>query len=191
MTDKEKTSLSRFLCLLLRHKPETVGLKIEYDGAWADVDELIRRVNSGSKHRLTRELLEQIVAEDEKKRYSFSPDGRKIRCNQGHSFPVELGMEVRVPPDELYHGTSVDKLDSIRATGLCSMSRNLLHLSADTETAVKVGGRHGRPVILVIDAKRMHEEGCKFMISDNGVWQYDGVIPWDHVKDIIYPQKEG
>lgn len=191
MTDKQKTDLSRFLCLVLRHKPETVGVKIEYKGAWANVDELIRKVNANSKFKLDRRTLEEIAAQDQKGRYSFSADGKKIRCNQGHSFPVELDMEVCVPPDELFHGTAVTSLDSIKAQGIKSMSRNFVHLSKDAETAVKVGARHGRPVVLVIDTKRMTADGHTFMLSDNGVWQFDGVISWGYVKDIIYPETKG
>ena len=190
MTDKEKTKLSRFLCLVLRHKPETIGLKIDPKGAWAQVEELITKVNSSSKFRIDIDLLHQIVREDEKGRYSFSPDGKRIRCSQGHSFPVEMDMEVRTPPDELFHGTSTDSLDSIMQQGIKSMSRQFVHLSQDVETAVKVGARHGRPAVLVIDTGKMTADGKSFMISENGVWQFDGVISPDYIKKIIYPEKE-
>lgn len=191
MKSKENTStanitnISRFLCYLLRHKPEAIGLNIEYDGAWAYVDELIDKVNEKTEYNLDRELLKEIVETDAKGRYSFSEDNKKIRCNQGHSFPVALNMKVCTPPKNLFHGTAINRLESIKSQGIKSMSRNFVHLSADIDTAIDVGKRHGKPVVLVIDVEQMVADGNKFMISDNGVWQFNGIIPWKYVTNVI------
>ncbi|SFD12463.1 RNA 2'-phosphotransferase [Ruminococcus albus] len=177
-------SLGRFISLVLRHDPSAAGLELDSDG-WADVGELIRGVcNTGRK--LDMETLERIVRENNKKRYSFNEDKTKIRANQGHSIDVHIDMKIAPPPDVLYHGTSVAFLDSIKEKGILKMSRQFVHLSKDIDTAVKVGKRHGKPVILVIDTAKMSADGFAFRISENGVWQSED-IPWKYVTDIKYP----
>ena len=161
------TRTSRYISLILRHKPETIGIELDEHG-WADVEELIRGVSR--THRLDRELLEKIVAEDEKQRYSFNVDGTKIRANQGHSIPVDVELEQLAPPEFLWHGTGEKYVQSIEAQGLISKSRLYVHLSLDIETAKKVGARHGRPVVYRVAAGRMAEDGYGFYRSRNGVW---------------------
>lgn len=158
---------SKFLSLLLRHKPQLVGLELDEHG-WADVDELIRRVNR--KRPLDRATLEQIVATDEKQRYSFSADGKLIRANQGHSIPVDVELDELEPPPILYHGTGEKFSSSIIAQGLLKMSRLYVHLSSDIDTATKVGRRHGTPKIFLVDSGKMFADGYKFFRSVNGVW---------------------
>lgn len=158
---------SKFLSLILSHKPQAIGLELDEHG-WADVDELIRRVSR--KRPLDRATLEQIVATDEKQRYSFSADGKLIRANQGHSIPVDVELAELEPPEILYHGTGERFAASIRAQGLLKMSRLYVHLSSDVETATKVGRRHGKPKIFVVESGRMFADGCKFFRSVNGVW---------------------
>ena len=179
-------TLGRFMTYLLRHHPEAVGLTLDGEG-WADVDALIEGMNAAGR-TIDMETLERIVAENNKKRYTLSPDKKRIRANQGHSVDVNIEMEKRVPPDELYHGTADRFLDSIREGGIKKMARQYVHLSPDIPTAVNVGRRHGKPVVLVIDAKRMSGDGFTFRISANGVWQSED-IPWGYVKEVIYPQK--
>ena len=164
MSDK---STSKFISLILRHRPEVIGITLDEHG-WADVDELISGVSK--THRLNREILERIVAEDEKQRYSFSEDGKLIRANQGHSVPVDVELEEVVPPEVLYHGTGVKYKDSIDAQGLIPKSRLYVHLSGDPETARKVGQRHGKPVVYKVHAAEMHRDGYRFFRSVNGVW---------------------
>lgn len=166
MADLVKSS--KFLSLVLRHRPETIGLVLDPNG-WANVDELIQLANQHGT-RLTRTLVERIVAESDKKRFSLSPDGSRIRANQGHSVDVDLGLAPATPPDVLYHGTASRFLDSIRSTGLNSGNRQHVHLSLDVPTAVKVGDRHGRPAILIIRAGAMAAAGRTFYLSANGVW---------------------
>jgi putative RNA 2'-phosphotransferase len=167
------TNTSKFLSLVLRHKPEEIGLVLDAN-SWADVDELIRLVNQHGKS-LTRELLHRVVAENDKKRFAFSEDGLRIRASQGHSVEVDLALTPAIPPDVLFHGTAARFLDSIRATGLHSASRQHVHLSRDVETATKVGQRHGKPAILTVHAGAMHEAGHQFYLSANGVWLTDQV----------------
>ena len=160
--------VSKFLSLVLRHRPEEIGLTLDAQG-WADVDELIRLVNQAGR-QLDRPLLERVLAENDKKRFAFSDDGRRIRASQGHSVEVDLDLPPTPPPDLLYHGTATRFLDSIRATGLRPGSRRHVHLSADEATATAVGRRHGSPVVLVVRAGEMAAAGHPFSRSANGVW---------------------
>ena len=158
---------SKFISLILRHRPEVIGISLDEHG-WAAVDDLIRRVSR--THHLDMETLERIVAQDEKQRYSFNEDKTLIRANQGHSLPVDVELPEVIPPEVLYHGTGQKYKDSIDAHGLLPKSRLYVHLSGDTKTARKVGQRHGKPVIYVIDAAAMHADGYTFYRSVNGVW---------------------
>ena len=164
----KKSSLSRFLCLVLRHKPEEIGLKLDKNG-WADVDDLIERVTFSGR-KISLDMLKEIVATDDKNRYSFSDDKKKIRANQGHSIPVDVQLKSVTPPDKLYHGTATRFLDSIKMNGIKSMKRLYVHLSSDIDTAIAVGARHGVPVVLEINAKDMKNSGIEFFISENGVY---------------------
>ena len=134
----------KYISLILRHKPQAIGITLDEHG-WANVDELIEGVNK--KYPLTMEMLEQIVATNDKQRYSFNVDKTLIRANQGHSIPVDVELEEATPPEYLYHGTGEKFVASIDEQGLISKSRLYVHLSPDTDTAVKVGQRHGKPVI--------------------------------------------
>jgi putative RNA 2'-phosphotransferase len=165
---KRLESTSKFLSLVLRHQPEAIGLSLD-DAGWADVAELIERSNN-SKRPLSIELLQEVVANNDKKRFAFSADGSKIRASQGHSVTVELGIPAKTPPELLYHGTATRFVESIKQQGLLSGSRQHVHLSADPATALKVGQRHGKPVVLVVAAQKMQESGHKFYQSENGVW---------------------
>ncbi len=170
MDEKKRKRTSKYLSLLLRHRPEEAGLTLDEHG-WAEVDLLLKNVGIGM------EELEEIVAGDEKRRYSFSEDRTLIRANQGHSVPVDLELEAREPPEFLYHGTVGQFLDSIRKEGLQRQSRQYVHLSPDVETAVKVGRRRGKPVILQVAAGRMYRDGYAFFLSVNGVWLTREVPP--------------
>lgn len=158
---------SRYISFILRHKPDAIGITLDEHG-WAGVEELIAGVNR--THPLTRELLEEIVRSDEKQRYSFSADRTLIRANQGHSIPVDVELPQAEPPAVLYHGTGEKYVDSIDRQGLLPKSRLYVHLSADEETAVKVGRRHGTPVVYTVDTGAMRRDGHCFYRSVNGVW---------------------
>lgn len=162
------TKASKFISLLLRHKPEVGNLTLDEHG-WCDVSDLIvvvEKRNSG----FSMNDLEEVVRTDEKQRYSFNENKTLIRANQGHSIPVDVELSETTPPDVLYHGTATKNVDSIQDIGLQHMSRLYVHLSSDYETAVKVGSRHGKPVVFTVDAKKMYEDGFKFYLSANGVW---------------------
>ena len=158
---------SKFISLILRHQPEAIGITLDEHG-WANVDELIAGIAKTQK--IDRDILEQIVREDEKQRYSFNEDKTLIRANQGHSIPVDVELQEITPPDILYHGTGEKYTNSIDQEGLKPKSRLYVHLSQDTDTATKVGQRHGKPIIYEVNAKQMHEDGYKFYRSVNGVW---------------------
>lgn len=158
---------SRYIALILRHKPEVIGIKLDEHG-WANVNELITVVNK--THNLTMELLEEIVRTDNKMRYSFNEDKSLIRANQGHSIPVNVELKECIPPSVLYHGTGEKYVSSIDKTGLIPKSRLYVHLSADYETAVKVGTRHGKAVVYYIDTVKMISDKYKFYVSANNVW---------------------
>lgn len=160
--------LSVFISLILRHKPDTIGIQLDEHG-WANVDELIDGI-SKSGRKIDIEILEEIVRTDNKQRYSFNENKTLIRANQGHSIPVDVELKEQQPPQILYHGTASRFLDSIIQDGLKSMSRLYVHLSSDMETAMKVGKRHGEPVVLKIQSEEMHKDGIKFYLSENGVW---------------------
>lgn len=160
--------ISKFLSLVLRHKPETIGLYLDENG-WASVDELLQLSNQHGQ-AFDRSLLNQVVDENDKQRFVFSPDGHLIRANQGHSIGIDLKLEPTQPPQFLYHGTADRFLPSIRKTGLNSGHRQHVHLSQDEATAIKVGQRHGKPVVLRVKATEMYELGFPFYLSANGVW---------------------
>lgn len=160
-------SISKYISLILRHKPEQIGITLDEHG-WADVEELICGVKK-TKH-FNRQMLEEIVRTDAKQRYSFNADRTKIRANQGHSVLVDVELEEKEPPDWLWHGTGQKYTNSIEKQGLLAQTRLYVHLSTDRQTAFEVGKRHGKPVIYRIDSKRMKEDGYIFYRSVNGVW---------------------
>ena len=168
--DKHLTQISKFLSFVLRHKPDAIGLVLDAEG-WADVDEIIAKADMP----ITREQIARAVAENDKKRFALSPNGQLIRANQGHSIAVDLGLAPVAPPELLYHGTADRFLASIMAQGLLPQNRQYVHLSADLDTATKVGQRHGRLVILTLPALVMHAAGHRFFQAENGVWLTDHV----------------
>lgn len=161
-------SMGRFLSLVLRHQPEAAHIQLDPHG-WTDVDALIKGVCATGR-KLTRDDLERIVRENAKQRYSFSQDGTKIRANQGHSIHVDLELSPQIPPAPLYHGTATRFWDNIQEKGLLKMSRQYVHLSSDIKTAVSVGQRHGHPLVLRVDTKKMVQDGYTFYLSENNVW---------------------
>lgn len=173
MTAMNEVSKSKFLSLVLRHKPEEIGLVLDQNG-WASIDELIVLANARGTN-LSRPLIESIVANSDKQRFAISVDGLKIRANQGHSAGIALGLAPQTPPERLYHGTATRFLESIRESGLHAGSRQHVHLSQDLATAEKVGSRHGKPVVLTVESGRMACDGHQFYLSDNGVWLTEAV----------------
>ena len=170
----KNNSTSKFISLILRHRPEVIGITLDEHG-WANVDELLAGINR------TRPLdmagLEEIVRTDEKQRYSFNADRTKIRANQGHSVPVDVELQPVTPPALLYHGTGEKYVSSIEARGLIPKTRLYVHLSGDYDTARKVGTRHGSPRVYQISAARMSADGYVFYRSVNGVWLTKAVPP--------------
>ena len=184
--DKVQIRASRFLSLVLRHKPEHAGLTLDEEG-WCRVNELLEGCALHG-HRMSRGELEVIVAENDKKRFEFSDNGRKIRARQGHSIKVDLKYQPQIPPDLLYHGTATRFLDPIKQLGLIRGARQHVHLSVLVETAAKVGERHGKPVVIPVEAREMHNAGFPFYFTANQVWLVDAV-PTQYLKlnELIFP----
>ncbi|HOJ77030.1 MAG TPA: RNA 2'-phosphotransferase [Bacillota bacterium] len=162
-----KKEISKFMSLILRHKPETIGITLDEHG-WAKVDELIAGIAKSTEFNM--EILEEIVQTDNKQRYSFNEDKSLIRANQGHSVPVDVELDEATPPELLWHGTGEKFVASIDAQGLIPKSRLYVHLSKDKETAITVGARHGKPVLYCVKSREMARDGYKFYLSKNGVW---------------------
>jgi putative RNA 2'-phosphotransferase len=175
MDRRQRTRISKFLSYVLRHNPGEIGLEPDPAG-WVDVDALLAALEAEGRP-LTRSELDEVVTTNDKQRFAFSPDGRRIRAAQGHSIAVDHDYEPADPPATLYHGTVEAVLPAIRKQGLRKMLRHHVHLSADEETARAVGARRGRPVILRIDAAAMVAAGHVFFRSSNGVWLTDSVPP--------------
>jgi putative RNA 2'-phosphotransferase len=177
MKPHEIKRYSKFLSLVLRHRPQILGLTLDHAG-WVDVGELL----AASEHKgksLTREILLDVVENNDKKRFEIV-DGR-IRARQGHSLPVSLELDPVTPPETLFHGTATRYLSAIQRDGLKKRRRHHVHLSPDVETARRVGMRHGKPVILQIDAATMYQDGHIFYLSGNGVWLTERV-PWRYIE---------
>jgi len=175
MNEKQIISNSKFLSKHLRHAPEAIGLTLDPAG-WVAVEELLAACGR-NHHPMTRAELELIVAENDKKRFAFDETGTRIRASQGHSIGVELGLPPITPPETLYHGTGERSVNVILEQGLKPMRRDHVHLSADEETARKVGSRHGRPAIFIVASGEMHRKGHPFYRSENGVYLADSVPP--------------
>lgn len=163
------------MSLILRHKPETIDAKLDTKG-WLEIEILIAGIKRKG-HQMNRDILEEIVRDNDKKRFILNKAGDKIRANQGHSIEVELDLTPIEPPEFLYHGTVQKFIDSIQEKGLMKMDRQHVHLSADRETAINVGGRRGKPIILKVRAGEMHRNDIPYYQSANGVWLTDTVKP--------------
>ncbi|MGW3729053.1 RNA 2'-phosphotransferase [Streptomyces sp. NPDC000851] len=173
MDERRTVKVSKYLSKHLRHQPELIGLTLD-EGGWVEIDTLIAAA-AAHGFRFTREELDHVVATNDKKRFAI--EGPRIRASQGHSVEVDLGLPPATPPPYLYHGTVAGNLGAIHADGLRPMNRHDVHLSADRETATRVGARRGRPVVLSVDAGAMHRDGHIFRVSANGVWLTQAVPP--------------
>lgn len=175
LNEKETTQISKFLSVVLRHKPEYIGISLDEQG-WTDVHMLIIQAHKKGI-QLTAEIIQHVVATNIKKRFSFNADLTKIRASQGHSVQVDLQYQPQLPPEVLYHGTSSQSVKAILKEGLLKMNRHHVHLSIDPETATKVGSRHGKAVVFEVASLKMATDGYTFFVSDNGVWLTDVVPP--------------
>ncbi|MFD8482266.1 RNA 2'-phosphotransferase [Kitasatospora sp. NPDC059673] len=173
MDEKHTVKASKMLSRILRHDPGAIGVTLDAAG-WVEIDTLLAALARHGR-RLSRAQLDHVVATNNKRRFAYSEDGRSIRASQGHTVEIDLGLPATTPPEVLFHGTAERTLPYILAKGLRPMARQDVHLSSDTETAVKVGSRHGRPVVLEVDAAAMAADGHEFRVSANGVWLTDAV----------------
>lgn len=175
MNSHEAKKISKFLSLVLRHQPQKIGLTLDNAG-WTVVDDLLAKLEDAGRG-ISPQVLEDVVAENDKQRFQFSEDRTLIRATQGHSIDVDLGYETSVPPDVLCHGTTTTSVAAIRDQGLTKQKRHHVHLHVDQDLAASIGQRRGTPVVLSIDAKRMVTEGFVFYVTPNGVWLTDHVPP--------------
>ena len=157
----------KFIAFILRHHPEAIGMKLDEHG-WARTEDLIAGI--AKSRPFDMQMLEEIVRTDSKQRYSFNEDKTLIRANQGHSIPVDVELKEMQPPETLWHGTGEKYVASIDQQGLNPRTRLYVHLSKDRETAKKVGQRHGKPVLYLVKAEEMYNDGYRFYRSENGVW---------------------
>ena len=175
INEKENTKISKFLSLVLRHKPEAINIELDENG-WVEVELLIEKAKKAG-YDIDLNILKHIVETNNKKRFSFNTTLDKIRANQGHSLKIELGYSTQKPPEILYHGTGIKNLSSILKTGLQKRNRHHVHLSNDIDTAINVGKRHGEPFVFKVLSEKMFEDNFDFYLSENGVWLTDDVPP--------------
>lgn len=173
ISEKQLTHISKFLSLVLRHQPETIGIELDQNG-WVDVNILVEKSNNYGVN-FDIETLKRIVEINSKKRFAFNEGFDKIRASQGHSIEIELGYINQKPPEILFHGTGENSVQSILDSGLEKRTRHHVHLSSNIETAIKVGQRHGKPFVFKVLAEEMYNDNFQFFISDNGVWLTDNV----------------
>ena len=173
MDEQEAKRISKFLSYVLRHRPDEIGIQLD-DSGWVEVDTLLDAMCRQGKH-ITREQVDEVVTTNDKQRFVISDDATRIRASQGHSVDIDLGYDPGEPPDVLYHGTVDRFIDAIRVEGLTKGSRHHVHLSATRDTAITVGQRRGKPVVLLIRAIAMHDDGYEFFLTPNGVWLTDHV----------------
>lgn len=175
MDDKRLVKTSKFLSKHLRHAPEAIGLQLA-PGGWVAVEALLKAC-AARGFGISHADLDEVVARNDKQRFAFDETGTRIRANQGHSTEVDLQLTPTEPPGTLYHGTAAPTVETIKSAGLKKMRRHHVHLSADAETARKVGARHGKPVVLEVDTRAIRAAGLDFYRSENGVWLVDEVPP--------------
>lgn len=189
MMRKQRDDLSKYLSYLLRHEPQSIGLQLD-DQGWADLDDLIEQ-SSRHGRPISRDDILEVVATSDKKRFTLSDDNRRIRAAQGHTTKsVQLEYPQSTPPEHLYHGTASRFLDSIQAHGLVPGERHHVHLTASPATALETGKRYGKPVLLRIAARKMHEQGVRFYLTENEVWLCTEV-PWAFIEEADAAQEPG
>ena len=169
------TAISKYLSYILRHKPETIGLTLDKQG-WANIDELLEKTTDFC---LTEDTIQRITKESNKQRFMIK--GNKIRANQGHSLNINLALSPQKPPSILYHGTAIRFLESILKDGILAKNRQYVHLTEQYQTAIDVGKRYGKEVVLLVDALSMHRDGFDFLLTENGVWLVD-IVPPKYIK---------
>lgn len=178
--DENVVKISKFLSLVLRHQPDKIGITLE-DNGWVCVGDLLK-ASEDNGFSISKEELERVVLTSDKKRFSFSESGEKIRANQGHSVDVKIEFSETVPPHILFHGTVPKALDGIRSKGILQMGRQYVHLSDSIDNAKVVGSRRGKPIVLAVNAEKMVCNGHKFYLSNNGVW-LTKIVPYKYLDE--------
>jgi putative RNA 2'-phosphotransferase len=176
MTDKERTHIGKFMSLVLRHEPQAIGAKLDVDG-WLPLETLVNGMQK-TYPSITVQNIVEIVESSDKKRFQFSESRSHIRAVQGHSVAIEGStVQLAEAPEYLYHGTAISKVVTIQSEGLKPMSRIHVHLSADRETAIIVGRRHGKPAVFQVNSAVAKSDGVQFFLAENGVWLCNSLPP--------------
>ncbi len=175
MDEKQTKKISKFLSLILRHKPETVGVKLDENG-WTDIEILLQKMNL-AKTKIDRNLLDHVVSTNDKQRFAISECKQRIRASQGHSLKIDLNYSPISPPETLYHGAPENVIPLIRESGLKKMQRHHVHLNAAAKPCIHVAARYGKPVVVEIAAAKMNADGFEFFLSKNQVWLTEHVPP--------------
>ncbi len=173
--NKQHKNISKLMSLVLRHQPEYIDVELDENG-WLDVNELISGINRKGINA-DNDLIKEIVVSNGKQRFIFNEDQTRIRANQGHSVNVDVELKQVIPPEYLFHGTVPRFMENIEVEGLKKMSRNHVHLSEEKETALNVGSRRGKPIVLTVKSGEMHRDAIAFYRSENGVWLTGNVVP--------------
>ncbi len=173
MNEKERRKKSKFLSLVLRHQPDTIGIELDPAG-WVDVEVLLSALTRHNRS-MSRVALDEVVRTNDKQRFTFNQDHTRIRANQGHSVQIELGYEPATPPEILFHGTPQQFVEAIVKQGLKKMNRHHVHLHIDIATSTAVGQRRGKPVLLRVRSLDVHLAGHEFLVTPNDVWLTDHV----------------
>lgn len=179
--------ISKFLSYILRHRPDAIGISLDNEG-WVNIKDIIKGARKHGK-QINKEDIFVAVAENDKQRFSLSDDNLRIRARQGHSFSVNLGLKSVEPPKILYHGTVWRFVNSIALKGLIKGKRQYVHLSSNIKTAIKVGGRRGKPLVLEVDSETMYKDGYLFYLSENKVWLTDNV-PFAYILVLMFLKKD-
>ena len=167
--DKKLVTLSKFLSMILRHRPEEIAIMLDENG-WVNIEELIELSGKNLGVNFTKDEIRQMMEENDKPRFSFNKDETKIKANYGHSVPVDLALEPATPPEILYHGTAIRFLDNLQKEGIIRRARNYVHLFSDEDTALEVGVRHGKPIVLIVKTGKMVRDGFTFFKTDDDTW---------------------
>lgn len=167
--------LSRFLSLVLRHKPESVGIELDPAG-FVDLDALAAAIAAQPGWPgVTTEAIRRLAQQDAR-RYELA--GPRIRARYGHTVPIETPGTPVIPPEWLYHGVPPSSLETLRADGLRPLDRQFVHLSATRQDALAIATRHSSEALVVtVLARRASDDGVQFYHASSGIYLTRHVPP--------------
>jgi putative RNA 2'-phosphotransferase len=170
-----RVRLSRLVALVLRHRPDEVGLSLD-EGGFVSVDDLSEALATqpGWDSVTVSDLV--ALAEADSRRYEVR-DGR-IRARYGHTVTVEQPGEPALPPEWLYYGTAPAETPAMAREGLRPTGRQHVHLSTTPQAALEVGRRHASDaVVVVVFARRAVGGGIEFRLAGPALFLTGSVPP--------------